>query len=80
MLNLPVNAGQLVLDGTFGAIIGGMVSFPVTAIGSAFVGILESFAAFQSSQFKEVIVFSVLIPVLLWRSYTLVHAEEEDDE
>ena len=63
-----------------GAIIGGMVSFPVTAIGSAFVGILESFAAFLSSQFKEVIVFSVLIPVLLWRSYTLVHAEEEDDE
>lgn len=63
-----------------GAIIGGMVSFPVTAIGSAFVGILESFAAFLSSPFKEVIVFSVLIPVLLWRSYTLVHAEEEDDE
>jgi branched-chain amino acid transport system permease protein len=63
-----------------GAIIGGMVSFPVTAIGSAFVGILESFAAFVSSPFKEVIVFSILIPVLLWRSYTLVHAEEEDDE
>jgi branched-chain amino acid transport system permease protein len=63
-----------------GAIIGGMVSFPVTAIGSAFVGLLESFAAFQSSAFKEVIVFSILIPVLLWRSYTFVHVEEDLDE
>lgn len=63
-----------------GAIIGGMVSFPVTAIGSVFVGLLESFAAFQSSAFKEVIVFSILIPVLLWRSYTFVHVEEDIDE
>ena len=63
-----------------GAIIGGLVSFPVTAIGSVFVGILESFAAFQSSPFKEVIVFSILIPVLLWRSYSFVHHEEEDEE
>jgi branched-chain amino acid transport system permease protein len=63
-----------------GAIIGGMVSFPVTAIGSAFVGLLESFASFQSSSFKEVIVFSILIPVLLWRSYTFVHVEEDIDE
>lgn len=63
-----------------GAIIGGLVSFPVTAIGSLFVGVLESFAAFQSSPFKEVTVFSLLIPVLLWRSYTLVQAEEESEE
>lgn len=63
-----------------GAIIGGLVSFPVTAIGSLLVGILESFAAFVSSPFKEVIVFSILIPVLLWRSYTLVHSEEDHEE
>ncbi|MCQ8782125.1 branched-chain amino acid ABC transporter permease [Mangrovibrevibacter kandeliae] len=63
-----------------GAIIGGLVSFPVTAIGSLCVGILESFAAFQSSAFKEVIVFSILIPVLLWRSYTSAHREEDIDE
>ncbi|MEX6507864.1 branched-chain amino acid ABC transporter permease [Jiella sp. M17.18] len=63
-----------------GAIIGGLVSFPVTAIGSLFVGVLESFAAFQSSSFKEVIVFSILIPVLLWRSYTVAHSEEDIDE
>jgi branched-chain amino acid transport system permease protein len=63
-----------------GAIIGGLVSFPVTAAGAVFVGLLESFAAFRNSAFKEVIVFSVLIPVLLWRSYTWAHIEETSDE
>jgi branched-chain amino acid transport system permease protein len=63
-----------------GAIIGGLVSFPVTAAGSLFVGVLESFAAFQSSPFKEVTVFSLLIPVLLWRSYTLLQPEEDGEE
>lgn len=86
ILIAPVNtifydSGFLIgLKAFVGAIIGGLVSFPVTAIGSLFVGILESFAAFQSSPFKEVIVFSILIPVLLWRSFTFVHAEEEADE
>lgn len=63
-----------------GAIIGGLISFPVTALGSIFVGLLESFASFQSSALKEVIVFSILIPVLLWRSYTFKHSEEDMDE
>jgi branched-chain amino acid transport system permease protein len=86
ILIAPVNtifydSGFLIgLKSFVGAIIGGMVSFPVTAVGSMFVGILEGFAAFLSSPFKDVIVFSILIPVLLWRSYTLVHAEEEDEE
>jgi branched-chain amino acid transport system permease protein len=86
ILIAPVNtlfydSGFLIgLKAFVGAIIGGLVSFPVTAIGSIFVGILESFAAFQSSPFKEVIVFSILIPVLLWRSYSFVHSDEEDEE
>ena len=86
VLIAPVNtvfydSGFLIgLKAFVGAIIGGLVSFPVTAIGSVFVGILESFAAFQSSQFKEVIVFSILIPVLLWRSYSFVQPEEEAEE
>ncbi len=86
ILIAPVNtifydSGFLIgLKAFVGAIIGGLISFPVTALGSLFVGILESFAAFQSSPFKEVIVFSILIPVLLWRSFTFVHAEEEADE
>jgi branched-chain amino acid transport system permease protein len=63
-----------------GAIIGGMVSYPGTAIGSLFVGVLESFASFQSSAFKDVIVFSLLIPILIWRSIVSVHTEEHDEE
>lgn len=63
-----------------GAIIGGMVSYPGTAIGSLFVGVLESFAAFENSAYKDVIVFSLLIPILIVRSLTSVHNEEHDDE
>jgi branched-chain amino acid transport system permease protein len=86
ILIAPVNtifydSGLLIgLKAFVGAIIGGLMSFPLTAAGAVFVGVLESFAAFQSSAFKEVIVFSVLIPVLLWRSYSWTHVEETPDE
>ncbi|PTW56621.1 amino acid/amide ABC transporter membrane protein 1 (HAAT family) [Breoghania corrubedonensis] len=86
ILIAPVNtifydSGFLIgLKAFVGAIIGGLVSFPVTALGSVLVGLLESFASFQSSAYKEVIVFSILIPVLLWRSYTTVHSEEDTEE
>jgi branched-chain amino acid transport system permease protein len=86
VLIAPVNtifydSGFLIgLKAFVGAIIGGLVSFPITAIGSVFIGVLESFAAFQSSPFKEVIVFSILIPVLLWRSYSHVQTEDEVEE
>lgn len=63
-----------------GAIIGGMVSYPGAALGAFGVGILESFASFQSSTLKDVIVFSLLIPVLLWRSLASQHSEEEVEE
>lgn len=62
------------------AIIGGLVSYPMTAIGALAVGVVESFASFWSGAFKDVIVFSLLIPVLMLRSYLTVHSEEEDDE
>jgi branched-chain amino acid transport system permease protein len=86
ILIAPVNtifydSGLLMgLKAFVGAIIGGLASFPVTAAGAVFVGLLESFAAFWNSAFKEVIVFSVLIPVLLWRSYTWGQVEETSDE
>jgi branched-chain amino acid transport system permease protein len=63
-----------------GAIIGGLVSYPITALGAVLVGLLESFASFYSSALKEVLVFSVLIPVLLWRSVTSVQSEEDIEE
>lgn len=63
-----------------GAIIGGLSSYPATAVGALFVGVLESFASFENSAFKDVIVFSLLIPILLWRSLTVQHSEEEVEE
>ena len=63
-----------------GAIIGGLMSYPGTAVGALLVGVLESFASFWNSALKEVIVFSLLIPVLLWRSLSLAQVDEEDEE
>jgi branched-subunit amino acid ABC-type transport system permease component len=67
------------LKGFIGAIIGGMVSYPLSAVASIGVGFLESFSSFWASAFKESIVFTLIIPVLLWRSLS-VHRLEEDDE
>src|SRR5205085_530474 len=63
-----------------GAIIGAMTSYPVTALGAVLVGLLESYASFWASAYKEVVVFGLLIPVLLWRSLSLVGHEEEEAE
>jgi branched-subunit amino acid ABC-type transport system permease component len=78
---LYYDSGFLIgLKAFVGAIFGAMVSYPLTAIGAIMVGILESFASFWSSSFKDVAVFSLLIPILLWRSLTIAHQEEEDEE
>jgi branched-chain amino acid transport system permease protein len=63
-----------------GAIIGAMVSYPVTALGAVMVGLLESFTSFWLSAYKEVLVFSLLIPVLIWRSLSFAGHEEEEAE
>ena len=60
------------------AIIGGLASYPVAALGALIVGLLEAFASFWASAYKEVIVFTLIIPVLLWRSLTSRHVEEEE--
>src|SRR6185295_16523231 len=68
------DSGFLVsLKGFVGAIIGGLVSYPLAAAGALFVGLIESFASFWASAFKEVIVFTIIVPVLLWRSLTSAH-------
>ena len=61
-----------------GAIIGGLVSYPIAAAGALLVGLLESFSSFWASAFKEVIVFTLIIPFLLWRSLTSRVIEEEE--
>ncbi len=58
------------LKGFVAAIVGGLASYPLAAVGAVLVGLLESFSSFWASAYKEVIVFTVIIPVLLWRSLT----------
>jgi branched-chain amino acid transport system permease protein len=67
------------LKGFVGAIIGGLVSYPLAAAGSVLVGLLESYSSFWASAYKEVIVFTLIIPVLLWRSLATPHAEEAEE-
>jgi branched-chain amino acid transport system permease protein len=62
------------------AIIGGLVSYPLTALGALAVGVVESFGSFWNGALKDVIVFSLLIPVLLLRSALARQAEEEQEE
>ena len=66
------------LKGFVGAIIGGLASYPIAAAGAVLVGLLEAVSSFSASAFKEVIVFTLIIPVLLWRSLTTRHVEEEE--
>ena len=62
------------------AIIGGLVSYPLTALGALAVGVVESFASFWSGALKDAIVFSLLIPVLMLRSFLSIHAEDDGEE
>lgn len=66
------------LKGFVAAIVGGLASYPVAVLAALGVGVVESFSSFWASAFKEVIVFTVIIPVLLWRS--LRHKTMEDEE
>jgi branched-chain amino acid transport system permease protein len=68
------------LKGFVGAILGGMGSYPLAALGALGVGLLESFASFWASSLKETIVFTIIIPVLLWRSLVSRHPAVEDEE
>ncbi|MCK0510355.1 branched-chain amino acid ABC transporter permease [Aromatoleum buckelii] len=66
------------LKGFVAAIVGGLGSYPLAAAGALLVGLLEAFSSFWASAHKEVIVFTLIIPVLLWRSLRGRHVEEEE--
>jgi ABC-type branched-subunit amino acid transport system ATPase component/branched-subunit amino acid ABC-type transport system permease component len=68
------------LKGFVGAIVSGLASYPIAAAAAIFVGIVEAFASFWASEFKEIIVFTVIIPVLLWRSWRSPVIEEEGND
>ena len=67
------------LKGFVAAIIGGLAAYPAAAAGALLVGLLESFSSFWASAYKEVIVFTLIIPVLFWRSLRTHHVEEEEE-
>jgi len=66
------------LKGFVAAIVGGLANYPLAAAGALVVGLLESFSSFWLSQYKDVIVFTITIPILLWRSLSTTHYEEEE--
>jgi len=58
------------LKGFIAAIFGGLASYPLAGAGALFIGLLDSFGSFWASAWKEVIVFTAILPVLLLRSLT----------
>jgi branched-chain amino acid transport system permease protein len=64
------------LKGFVAAVFAGLTSFPLALAGAVSVGLIESFGSFWASAFKEVIVFTAILPVLLWRSFVDRAAEE----
>jgi len=66
------------LKGFVGAIIGGLISYPLAAIGAVGVGLIEAFSMFWASDYKEIIVFTLIIPFLIWRSLNSNHVEDEE--
>jgi branched-chain amino acid transport system permease protein len=66
------------LKGFVGAIVGALASYPLAAAGALLVGLIEAFASFWASAYKELIVFALIIPVLLWRSLHARRVEEDE--
>ncbi len=66
------------LKGFVAAIVGGLASYPIAVLGALLVGQLEAFSSFWASAFKEVLVFTLIIPVLWWRSLRSRHVEDEE--
>lgn len=78
LTTLYYDSGFLIsLKGFVGAVVGGLVSFPVGAMGALSVGLVEAFSTFWASDFKEVIVFTLILPFLLWRSLSSRHHDED---
>jgi branched-chain amino acid transport system permease protein len=69
------------LKGFAGAILGGLADYPMAALGALAIAGFESFSSFYASEYKDVIVFALLIPILLYRSWRQpAHVEEENFE
>lgn len=67
------------LKGFVGAILGGLAGYPLAAAGALLVGLMEAYISFWASAYKEVWVFALIIPVLMWRSFKHPQLLEEDE-
>jgi len=80
MTTIYYDSGFLIgLTGFVAAIIGGLASYPVTALAAIVVGIVEAFSSFYASNYKEVIVFTLIIPVLLVRSFAQPAVDDDKE-
>ncbi len=80
MTTIYFDTGFLIgLKGFIASIVGGLASYPLAAGSALLIGLIESYSSFWASAFKDVIVFALIIPVLLWRNYGATHAEEENE-
>jgi branched-chain amino acid transport system permease protein len=80
MTTLYYDSGFILgLKGFVGAIIGGLAIYPLAAAGAVLVGVVEAFASFWASAYRDVIVFTLIIPVLFWRSLVAPHVEEDTE-
>ncbi len=68
------------LKGFVGAVLGGFVSYPLATLGSILVGLVEAYASFFASSFKEIIVFLAIIPIILTRWLWARHQVEDEEE
>ena len=70
------------LKGFIAAIVGALVSYPLAAVGALSLGLIETFASFWASVFKDVIIFALIVPVLLWQNFFLsaAHGADEQEE
>ncbi len=71
LMTVYYDSGFLIgLKAFVAAILGGLLSYPLAVVASLAVGFAEALFSFWASAFKEVLVFTLIIPVLLWRSFT----------
>jgi branched-chain amino acid transport system permease protein len=56
------------LKGFVGGAMGGLFDYPLALAGVLMVGGLETVSAYLASAYRDVLVFGLLIPVLLWRN------------
>jgi branched-chain amino acid transport system permease protein len=80
MTTVYYDTGFLIgLKGFVAAILAGLASFPGAALAALGVGVIEAFASFFASEYKEIIVFMMILPVLFWRSVVAGHAAVDEE-